>query len=137
MTWNLRGYPNYNDWAEARNKRIIDFLKIGRRFKEYEFKVWVYFEQFMTQKTGRWSSFINNFFARLLEELGKRGYIKKFTCVGLKNRVRVWDKTEAETKPLQRQPAEFYTEYEVKVRPTLQALESVIHEITPYLDPAE
>jgi len=45
MAWNLRGYPTYQDWANARNERIIDFLRVGRRFKENEFKVWVYFEQ--------------------------------------------------------------------------------------------
>jgi len=136
LAWNLRGYSSYQDWVEARNRRIIDFLRVGRRFKLDEFKIAVYFEQFLTQKTWKWSSFVENFVSRLLEELGKRGYLKKSTCVSLGDRAKISDEIEGEAQTPKREPVEFYVEYEVKAAPTLQALESIIYEITPYLDPA-
>jgi len=61
--------------------------------------------------------------------------LKKLTCVSLGDSPRVSDHFEAEAKTLPRKPTEFYIEYEVKARLTLKALESIIRNVTPYLDP--
>jgi len=89
----------------------------------------------LTRREWRWSDFINNFVTRLLEELGKRGYLRKITHVGLRDQLKVLDQLGAEAQTVKGEPTEFYIEYEVKARLTLQALESIIYEITPYLDP--
>jgi len=135
MAWNLRLFPAYQNWVDARNRRIIEFLWVGRRFKEPEFKIWVYFEQFLTQRARRWSSFIENFVDRLLEELGVRGYIKRLLTVTVTDKVGVTDLDKARPGYPQGAGTEFYTEYLVKGRLTLGVLEEMIYQITPYLDP--
>jgi len=135
MAWNLRAYPDYSSWVTARNRRIISFLWVGRRFKTEEFKIWVYFEQFLTQKARRWSSFIENFVERLLLELKARGYIRQITRVTVRDELTVTDEISLIREGSIRKPSKIWVEYEVKAPISVETLEGIIYEITPYLDP--
>jgi len=143
MAWNLRLFPAYQNWVDARNSRIISFLWVGRRFKEPEFKIWVYFEQFLTQRARRWSSFIENFVNTLLEELKARHYIRQIWIVTVHDRAVVTDLVPnldggqaGMVHPKLRSPNfGVSSEYEVKAPLTLAALEEIVRIFTPYLDP--